>query len=114
MDDDNVMRIVQYRMPSVWMEYSTYAGAVLLLAAAHTTGMIWYTMGLAGMLMYWNYRLFDTIREYVKYVNASEFSKLLTMIAEEEINKPKDGTFQDTECLTKESSDVEEEHPKGD
>ena len=114
MDDDKVMKIVQYKMPPIWMEYSTYAGAVLLLAAAHTTGVIWYTMGLAGMLMYWNYRLFVTIREYVRYVNTSEFSKLLTMIAEEELNKHKDGTFQDSECLTKEQGDVEGQDPEGD
>ena len=107
------LRIVQYRMPPAWMEWGAYIGAVSLLAAGILTGNVYFYAAITGMLLYWNYKLFDVIREYVQYLNASEFSKLLTTIAEAELNKQKDGTFQDSECLTKEQ-ECEQESTEGD
>lgn len=103
LDDENVVRVVQYQKPPAWMEWSAYAGAVGLFAATllNPASPVWPAL-LTGFLLYWNYRLFDTIREYVKYVNAIEFSKLLTVLAEAEINKQKDGTIPERDGLTKE------------
>ena len=114
MFDDDVIRIRQYAMPAWYLEWSIYVCAIVLLTGALMTGIIWYTVTLAGLYMYWNYRMFVFIRELVAVKNASEMSRLLHLLAEHEQNKHKDGTFQDSSCLTKESSDVEEEHPKGD
>lgn len=100
--DNDVHKIVQYQMPPVWMEWGGYGAALGMFYAAVLTQNVWVIMALAAMLMYWNYRLFAIIREYVTHVNASEMSKLLMIMAEAEINKQKDGTFQDNECLTKE------------
>ena len=103
MDDDNVVRIVQYKQPSLWTEAMGYAAAVVLfgLTVLQTANVI-PPLALTAMLMYWNYKLFGVIREYVKQVNASEMSRLLTLMAEDAINKQKDGTFQDSDSLTKE------------
>lgn len=114
MDNDKVFKIVQYKMPAVWMEWGIYICAPLVLASAIVTGNVYFTAALTGCLMYWNYLLFKSLRQYVRYVNASEFSKLLTMLSEDEFNKHKDGTFQDSSCLTKEQGDVEGQDPKGD
>ena len=114
MDEDNVYAVKQYQMPPLWMEWGAYVGMVSLLSAGIVTGNVWFFAGLCGMGLYWNYKLFVVIREYVKYVNASEFSRLLTMIAEEINNKHKDGTFQDSSGLTKEQGDEETSHPEGD
>ena len=114
MDDDNVMHVRIYSKPAWYLEWAGYLGGVTLLSAGITTGVIWYYAALAGMLLYWNYRLFDTIKEYVNFVNASEIKKLIDAMESIEDNKHKDGTIPVQNCLTKESSDVEEEHPKGD
>ena len=111
MDDDNVTRILQYENPPLWMEWSMYIGTVLMFCAAVVTGHIAWTGTLAGGLLYWNYRLYEIIRAYVRYVNASEISKLLVILAEHENNKQKDGTFQYSDGLTKEQGD--EENPDG-
>jgi len=110
MDVENI-QIVQYKQPPLWMEWGGHLGAVSLFAAGVVTGNIYYYMGLTAMLLYWNYKLFSVIREYVRHVNASEFSKLLTMLADLEDNEHEDGTFQDSSGLTKEQGD--DETPSG-
>ena len=109
MDEGNVTRIVQYKQPPLWWEFGVYLGMLFVFTLMLVdTVNIWAACVITGWAMYWNYHLFRIIREYVKYVNANEFSRLLTIIAEEELNKQKDGTFQDSESLTKEQDSVEE------
>ena len=114
MENDNVYKIVQYKQPPLWMELGAYLGAVSLFAAGVATGSVYYFMGITAMLLYWNYKLFSVIKDYVNHVNASEFSKLLTLMAEEELNKHKEGTFQDSSGLTKEQDDEAGPSTKGD
>jgi|SRR5210317_190956 len=114
MDDDNVYTMNQYQKPAWWMEWSAYAGAVLLLSAGITTGNVWFFAALCGMLLYWNYRLFDTMKQYVAYVNTNEFKMLLDRIRDAENKEHKDGTFQCSSCLNKEQDDVETSLEEGD
>lgn len=101
LDDENVVRVMQYQKPPAWMEWLAYSVMVGLFAGAYL-GNVWALAVLTGGALYWNYRLFDTIRAYVKYVNAMEFSKLLAVLAENELNKQKDGTIPERDGLTKE------------
>lgn len=113
-DDNNVIRIVQYKQPPLWMEYGVYAGALgLFTATIANPGISWWPMALTAMMMYWNYKLFSVIREYVKHVNASQFNTLLEIMSQAELNKPEDGTFQDSSGLTKEQ-ESEQESTEGD
>lgn len=100
--------LVQYEKPPAWLEWGIYIGSVCLLAASVATNLPWFAMGLAAILMYWNYRLFRIITEFVRYRNASEFSKLLTKLAALEDNEHKDGTIPVQECLTKEQESEED------
>jgi len=114
MNEEDQVSIVQYKVPPLWWEFGVYAGMLFtfVLLAVDTVN-IWAGVVLTGWAMYWNYHLFRIIREYVRYVNANEISKLLTILAEAELNKQKDGTFQASECLTKEQDD-EQESSEGD
>ena len=96
-------------MPPLWMEWGSYIGGLLLFAAGIVTGSLYFYAGVTAMFLYWNYKLFAIIREYVRHVNTTEFSRLLTIIAQNELNKHEDGTFQDSSCLTQEQDDETEE-----
>lgn len=99
-DKDGVMRIVQYKKPPVWMEMAGYLGAVCLFAATIVNpGAVLWPALLTAHLLYWNYRLFVTLREYVKYVNATQISSLLMAMADEESNKHKEGTISESHGL---------------
>lgn len=102
MNDKDCIKLLQYQRPPAWMEWSGYFGALAMLAAGIVTEVVWFYAGVTGMLLYWNYKLFDVIKQYVDYVNATEINKLFDMLAENERNKQKDGTFQDRDGLNKE------------
>ena len=108
MNNEDEVVMVQYKEPPLWWEFSAYAGMLFMfvLMAVYTVN-IWAAVVLTGWAMYWNYHLFRIIREYVRYVNANQINNLLTAIVDAELNKQKDGTFQDSDCLTKEQDDVE-------
>lgn len=100
------LELVQFQKPPLWIEVLSYAGMVGLFAGAFT-GNVGALCLLAGWALFWNYKLFESIKAYVEYVNATEINNLLARIVEDELNKQKDGTFQDNESLTKEKDDVE-------
>ena len=107
-NDDNEMVFVQYSPPSRWYEIGGYCLALGLFYASALTGNIWVLMALAALFMFWNYKLFSILRDYIRHLNASEFSRLLTVLSENEINIQKDGTFQDSSSLTKEQESEED------
>lgn len=104
------IKVVQYKQPSPVYEWLGYVGTVLLLVATILyPGTPLFPAMLAGGLLYWNYTVFDLMRKYVRYVNATEISNLLQEMALAEENKHKDGTISDSEGLTKEPVDEQEE-----
>lgn len=103
--NDEPYVLVQYSRPPVWMEWGAYLCTVLVFAAAVVTGALHFVAVLAGCLLYWNYLLFSTLKNYVQYRNASEFSKMLTALNEHEANNTQDGTIPVQQGLTKESED---------
>ena len=106
MDEGNVYKLEQYSAPPVWMEWLVYVCALVVFMSCVVFPTVWYAPAvLAGCLMYWNYRYFVLIRSYVSYVNHTRFKELLDVMKEAHNNKQKDGTFQDSSCLTKEHSD---------
>ena len=101
------LKVVQYQKPSPVYEWLGYVGAVSLLAATVMSPgtAIWPAL-LTGHLLYWNYRLFDLMRKYVEYVNATEISNLLQEMARHAINEHEDGTIPERDGLiSREESD---------
>lgn len=109
LDEDNVIRIVQYQEPPLWMEWGSYLGGVAVFAAFVATGEVFWVGFLTAMLLYWNYRLFHTIKQYVRYVNTNNMKELRFQMLEAALNEHKDGTFQDSNGLTKEQGDEVDE-----
>lgn len=104
----------QYQEPPVWMEYGMYLGAVLLFAATVVNpGVMLWPGAITGVLLYWNYRLFDLLKKYVQYVNANELNRLIDLLDREEDNEQKDGTFQDTSGLITREDDVHDQEDEG-
>lgn len=106
MKDDLIL--VQYEKPPVWMEWGMYVCAVGTLAGSVATGIPYFAMVLTAALMYWNYRLFRIINDYVRFRNASNFSRLLSELEALDLNEHKDGTIPVQECLTKEQESEED------
>lgn len=104
------VKVVQYKQPSPLWEGAGYLGALALLAATLVNpGVAAWPAVLTGCLLYWNYYMFRIMRDYVKYVNATEISKLLVDLANNEEEVHKDGTISDSEGLNKEPVDEQEE-----
>jgi hypothetical protein len=113
--EDKVLVLSQAQPPSAWLEWVSYLCIfALFIGVQLAPTSVFPLVALTGLFMYWNYRLFRMIEKYVRYYNASEFSKLLHKMAMYDLNKQKDGTFQDTECLTKEQDDEESTLQSGD
>ena len=98
--------LVQYEQPSKWIEWGVVFFAMLMVGCTTVYGGPYFAVALAAGLLFWNYRLFRVVNEYVKYRNASEFSRLLDTIAALERNNTEDGTIPVQESLTKEQEDV--------
>jgi methyl coenzyme M reductase beta subunit len=59
--------IRQYQAPSKLYEYGAYAGAIGLFAATVVNpGVLLWPGALTGILLYWNYLMFDIVKKYVK------------------------------------------------
>lgn len=99
--------IRMYTPPGRWMEYTMYVCTLIVFAQAVYTGIVYYTAVLAACLLYWNYLWFRLMRKWIDLLNENEIKKLADFLDTLALNEHKDGTFQDTECLTKESSDEE-------
>lgn len=110
LDDKDTYRVMQYEKPPLWMQVLAYMGMVGLFAGAFL-GNVWALSLLAGWALYWNYKLFEIIKAYVNYVNATEINNLMAKLVAEELNKQKDGTIPERDGLTKETGD--EENPDG-
>lgn len=94
------MKVVQYKQPSPLWEAAGYAAALALLAATLVNpGVAVWPAILTGCLLYWNYYMFRIMCDYVKYVNATEISKLLVDLANKDAEVHKDGTISDSEGL---------------
>lgn len=110
MKDVKTIKVVQYKQPSPIWEGAGYLGALALLAATLVNpGVAMWPAALAGALLYYNYTMFRIMRDYVKYVNATEISKLLVDLANKPAEVHKDGTISDSEGLNKEPVDEQEE-----
>ena len=100
----------QYKKAPLWAEMLTYTGMLGLFAASVVGGgpPIWMGI-LTGWAMYWNYVLFRLINQYVSFVNASEFSRLLRTLKALQDNDTEDGTISVQESLTKEGTNERED-----
>ena len=100
--------LVQYAKPPAWLEWLVYVITVVIIGAYVIAPSVYYLVLLASGLMYWNYRMFRIVTEFVRYRNASEFSKMLDVLASYAVNDTEDGTIPVQESLTKESDDESE------
>ena len=104
------IEFTQYKKAPLWAEALAYCGFLGLFAASIVTGGSPIWMGvLCGWAMYWNYVLFRLINRYVSFVNASEFSRLLSTLVALQDNETEDGTISVHEGLTKEGQDERED-----
>lgn len=107
--DDDTYVLVQWKEPSWWLEWATYLCVVVLFVCIVMTSNMYLIASMAGILLFWNYRLFRTITEYTRYRNASEFSRFLDEMDALIKNETKDGTIPVQDGLTKEQASEETE-----
>lgn len=108
--DEEVLVLKHYNKIPTWIEWLVYVSVLSLFVGYVLTLSVYPVVVITAALLYWNYKLFGILNNYISYINATGVIQLLTELYSYHDNEQKDGTFQDTDGLIKgEDSDETEE-----